>query len=232
MQVADGGDAASGGTEGETPTPDRIRDAAISRFGRDGFTAGLRAIAADAGVTAGLVVHHFGSKEGLRRACDERVLAVVRSQKEEATTTGSAAVLIAQLAEVEQFAPMALYLLRSLQAGGELAATLVEHMVRDGQEYLAAGEAAGVILPSRDPEGRARLLAYQALGGMLLWATTHPDYDSATFAASLRAYVEQVTVPALELFTQGLFVDRSMLDDYLMYVPDPPTDVDAAPPAS
>jgi AcrR family transcriptional regulator len=58
----------------------RLRDAAIARFGRDGFAVGLRAIAAHAGVTAALIVHHFGSKEGLRRACDEHVLAVVRAE--------------------------------------------------------------------------------------------------------------------------------------------------------
>ncbi len=231
MQATGDGAAAAGGVE--SLTADRIRDAAIMRFGRDGFTAGLRGIAADAGVTAGLVVHHFGSKDGLRRACDEHVLAVVRSHKEAATTSGSAAVLIAQMADVEQFAPMALYLLRSLQSGGELAAALVEHMVRDAQEYLAAGVEAGVVLPSRVPEARARLLAYQGLGGMLVWvATTHPDYEPATFAASLRTYVDQVAVPALELFTQGLFVDRSMLDDYLMYVPDPPSNGSAAQPAT
>lgn len=221
----------------EGGTPARIRDAAIARFGRDGFTAGLRTIATDAGVTAGLVVHHFGSKDGLRRACDEHVLATVRAQKSAATTTGSAAVLVAQLAEVERFAPIAQYLLRSLQTGGELAATLVEHLVADAQEYLAEGVEAGTVLPSRDPEGRARLLAYQALGGMLVWAATRPDHESASLATSIRAYLDHVTVPAIELFSQGLFTNRTMLDEYLMYVPDPPAggapdSDDAAPPAS
>lgn len=210
------------GPAGEVGTPERIRDAAIARFGRDGFTAGLRAVAADAGVTAGLVVHHFGSKDGLRLACDEYVLALIRSHKRAAATTGSAAVLIAQMAEVERFAPAVLYLLRSLQAGGTLAAAFVEHLVRDARDYLAAGVAAGVVRPSRDSEARARLLAYQAVGGMLLWFTVHPDLEPATFAATLRAYAEQMTMPALELFAQGLFVNRSLLDDYLMYVPDPP----------
>ncbi|WP_018215757.1 hypothetical protein [Salinispora vitiensis] len=37
-----------------------------------------------------------------------------------------------------------------------------------------------------------------------------------------------ITAPVLERFTQGLHVDRSMLDDYLMYVPDPPAAGDAA----
>jgi AcrR family transcriptional regulator len=213
-------------------TVDRIRDAAVARFGRDGFSVGLRAIAADAGVTAGLVVHHFGSKDGLRQACDEHVLAVIREEKTKATTDGSAAGLIAQLAEVERFAPMVLYVLRSLQAGGGLAAAFVEHMISDAQEYLEAGVAAGVVRPSRDPEARARWLAYQGVGGMLLWATLHPDFDPATFGVALREYLDQVTLPAIEVFTQGLLVDRSMLDDYLMYVPDPPAGGDAATSAS
>ncbi|HEX2134274.1 MAG TPA: TetR family transcriptional regulator [Actinophytocola sp.] len=206
-------------------TTERIRDAAIARFGRDGFGAGLRAVAADAGVTAGLVVHHFGSKERLRQACDEHVLAVMREQKTKALTDGTAGMLMAQLAEVEQYAPIVLYLLRSLQAGGELAVALIEQMTADAEEYLAAGEAAGVVRPSKDPAARTRYLAYQSAGGMLLWFTLHGSTaDDDAFAASFRRYVEEIAPPALELFTQGLLVDRSMLDDFLMYVPDPPAD--------
>src|SRR5690606_12209361 len=64
----------------------RIRDAAIARFARDGFGASLRTIAADAGVSAGLVVHHFGSKDGLRAACDTYVFEAVRDAKTEAVS--------------------------------------------------------------------------------------------------------------------------------------------------
>jgi TetR/AcrR family transcriptional regulator, regulator of cefoperazone and chloramphenicol sensitivity len=45
----------------------RIRDAAIEQFGEHGFGTGLRAIAEAAGVSAALVIHHFGSKQGLRQ---------------------------------------------------------------------------------------------------------------------------------------------------------------------
>jgi AcrR family transcriptional regulator len=45
---------------------DRLLDAARTRFASDGFDrASLRAIAADAGVDASLVRHHFGDKNGL-----------------------------------------------------------------------------------------------------------------------------------------------------------------------
>jgi TetR/AcrR family transcriptional regulator, regulator of cefoperazone and chloramphenicol sensitivity len=52
----------------------RVREAALVLFAEDGFAAtSLRAIAASAGVSPGLIVHHFGSKAGLRRAVDVEV---------------------------------------------------------------------------------------------------------------------------------------------------------------
>jgi AcrR family transcriptional regulator len=164
---ADGGDPA---------TAARIRDAAIVRFGRDVFTTGLRAIAEDAAVSPGLVVHYFGSKQGLRRACDEHVRAVIVAEKRAATTDGSAAQLLARLAEVERFAPITLYVVRSLREGGDLAVELFEDMIDDAAHYLEAGVAAGVIRPSRDPAARARVMAYQAMGSMLMWLTLHPEH--------------------------------------------------------
>lgn len=45
----------------------RIRDAALKHFTESGFAkATIRDIARTAGVSPGLVRHHFGSKEGLR----------------------------------------------------------------------------------------------------------------------------------------------------------------------
>lgn len=225
------GHARESRTGGDLTTAGRIRDAAIIRFGRDGFGVGLRVIAADAHVTAGLVIHHFGSKEGLRQVCDDHVLAVLREEKEKALVDGTAANLIARVAEVESFVPIVRYLMRSFQAGGDLARSLAEHMIADAEEYLAAGEAAGVVMPSRDRAARARFLAYQNVGGMLVWFALNSeadDGDDARFSASFRRYVEQIMFPALELYTQGLYVDRTMLDDYLMYVPDPPAGDDAA----
>jgi AcrR family transcriptional regulator len=211
------------GWDGEFATVSRIRDAAVQRFARDGFRAGLRAVAADAGVTAGLIVHHFGSKDGLRRACDEHVLAVVRDAKTKTLTDGSGSMLLTQMAQIEEYAPLVRYLLRSMQDGGALAREMTEHMIADADAYLSAGEAAGVIRPSRDRAARTRYLAYQATGSMLLWFSLHGTaVEPEDFAAQLRRYLEELAFPALELFTQGLLVDRSMLDEYLMYVPDPP----------
>ncbi|MFC7330539.1 TetR/AcrR family transcriptional regulator [Marinactinospora rubrisoli] len=64
----------------ETTSPDltaraRLRMAALHLFAERGFEAtSTRAIAAEAGVSHALLRHHFGSKDGLRRAVDEEVL--------------------------------------------------------------------------------------------------------------------------------------------------------------
>jgi AcrR family transcriptional regulator len=56
----------------------RIRDAALDQFAARGVKAAtLKDIADAAGVSVGLVQHHFGSKDGLREACDKHVRDVV-----------------------------------------------------------------------------------------------------------------------------------------------------------
>jgi TetR/AcrR family transcriptional regulator, regulator of cefoperazone and chloramphenicol sensitivity len=57
----------------------RIRDAAIERFADSGYRGtSVRDVARAADVSPGLVQHHFGTKEGLREACDAHVLEVLR----------------------------------------------------------------------------------------------------------------------------------------------------------
>ena len=128
----------------------RIRDAAIEQFGQHGFDVGLRTIAEAAGVSAALVIHHFGSKDGLRKACDDFVAEEIRSSKSEAIRSNDPATWLAQMAEIESYAPLTAYLVRSLQAGGELATMLWQRMTEDAEEYMAEGVRAGTIKPSRN----------------------------------------------------------------------------------
>lgn len=209
----------------------RIREAAVARYGREGFSVGLRAIAEDAGVSAALVLHHFGSKSGLRAECDAHVLAVIRASKERALTGGGVQDLLLQLASMDQYAPVVGYALRSLQAGGSLARDFVEQAAADAEAYTAAAVAAGTMRPSRDEAARARYLTVQGLGALLLDMTVNPPEDPTDVLAVLHGYRERMMLPAVELFTHGLMTDNTMLDAYLLYVGDPPTapDVDRSP---
>lgn len=191
----------------------RIRDAAIERFGEHGFSVGLRSIAEAAGVSAALVIHHFGSKDGLRKACDDYIAEEIRSEKSEAMRSSDPATWFAQLAEIESYAPMMAYLVRSMQSGGELGKMLMRRMVDNAESYLEEGVRAGTLKPSRDPQARARFLAITGGGGFLMYLQMH---DTPTdLRAVLRDYARDMLLPSLELYTEGLMADSTMYDAFL-----------------
>jgi AcrR family transcriptional regulator len=191
----------------------RIRDAAILRFGDQGFGVGLRSIAEAAGVSAALVIHHFGSKDGLRRACDAYVAEEIRNSKSEAMQSSDPATWFAAMAEIEEYAPMMAYLVRSMQSGGELARTLWHTMIDNAESYLDEGVRNGILKPSRDPKARARYLAITGGGGFLLYIQMHET--PTDLRTVLRDYANDMVLPALELYTNGLMTDGHMYDAFL-----------------
>ncbi|CQD19370.1 transcriptional regulator [Mycobacterium lentiflavum] len=191
----------------------RIRDAAIEQFGQHGFGVGLRSIAEAAGVSAALVIHHFGSKEGLRKACEDYIAEEIYNSKSEALRSNDPATWFAQMAEIEAYAPLMAYLVRSMQTGGELANMLWRRMIDNTYDYMEEGVRAGTIKPSRDPHARARYLGITGGGGFLLYLQMH---DTPTdLRAVLRDYAREMVLPALEIYTGGLMTDRTMYDAFL-----------------
>lgn len=193
-------------------TTARIRDAAIDLFGRDGFGTGVRAIATAAGVSPALVIHHFGSKEGLRKACDTYVTEVIREAKSETLRTHDPAAWFGALAEIEEFAPLMAYLVRTMQTGGELARTLWRTMIDNAEQYMDEGVRAGTVKPSRDPKARALFLALSSGGAFMLYLQLH---DGADLRTVLRDYARDMVLPALEVYTQGLLADSTMYDAFV-----------------
>jgi AcrR family transcriptional regulator len=191
----------------------RIRDAAIEQYGEHGFGIGIRAIAKSAAVSPGLVIHHFGSKDGLRKACDDYVAEMIRTTKSESLQTSDPAAWFGQMAEIESFAPMMAYLVRSMQSGGDLAKMLWRTMIDNAEGYIDEGVRAGTIKPSRDPKARALFLAMSGGGGFMLYLQMH---DNPTdIRAVLHDYAQDMLLPALEVYTQGLMTDSTMYDAFL-----------------
>ena len=68
----------------------RLRDAGIALIAEGGTRAlTARAVSERAGVSQGLVRHHFGSMAGLLQACDEHVAEEIRSGKRDAIDPSS-----------------------------------------------------------------------------------------------------------------------------------------------
>jgi AcrR family transcriptional regulator len=191
----------------------RIRDAAIEQFGQHGFAVGLRTIAEAAGVSAALVIHHFGSKDGLRKACDDYIAEEIRSGKSEAMRSTDPATWFAQMAEIESYAPLMAYLVRSMHTGGDLAKTLWQKMIDDAEKYLDDGVRTGLLKPSRDPRARAKYLSITGGGGFLLYLQMHEN--PTDLRAVLRDYARDMVLPALEIYTHGLMADNTMYDAFL-----------------
>ena len=117
------------------------------------------------------------------------------------------------MAEIESYAPMMRYLVRSMQSGTELAKTFWRRMLENAEEYLEEGVRAGTLKGSRDPAARAKFLGLTGGGGFLLYLQMH---DNPTdMAAVLHDYGEDMVLPALEVYTKGLMTDSTMYDAFV-----------------
>jgi AcrR family transcriptional regulator len=204
---------------GDRPVSDltaraRIRDAAIDCFAAEGFGASFRTIAERAGVSPGLITHHFGSKEALRAECDAAVLRAYGELK-----TGAVEMTPAQMmglvAEPGRGATLAVYMLRAIHAGGQPARDFLEHMVDEMRPVMARAVETGMVRPSRDEEARLRYLTATTMGALLVHFATTPPATPDEFVASLHAHQRDQILPQLELLTEGVFADPSILDGYL-----------------
>lgn len=199
----------------------RIRDAAIDLFATEGFDVTVRAIAARAGVSAGLITHHFGAKDALRAECDAEVLRRYHSLKSEAVADPGG-YLAERLAVPGPAAVLLVYLLRAIHAGGPPARDFLASLLDHTRAIMAESVASGLVRPSRDEEARLRHLTHQTVGAMLVQFVTSPGLTPDEFVASLRAEQQDSVLAVLELYSEGLFTSSAMLDDYLRYLWEPP----------
>ena len=204
------------GASDDLTTKARIRDAAIAHIAQVGFReATVRAIAAAAGVSPGLVVHHFGSKEGLRQSCDEYVTDTFRAYVQDKSDSVSVARILTELsaeADSTGLATLTAYCVRALIDGGELAQQLFDAVLQDTVLAMRLGVESGLIRPAEDEPGRARMLAATSLGAALMARYMYPEEpDPVAIQRRLRI---DVTLPGLELYTYGLFTDSSLLAEY------------------
>jgi AcrR family transcriptional regulator len=156
---------------GEPPVEDltaraRIRNAALRLYADVGpEKATIREIAKIAGVSAGLVRHHFGSKEALRDACDSYVLDQLMDAKQQAVVgnqVGSLTFLQAAHPRVMLFHR---YLTRAMIDGSPAAAALFDRMVDIAEQWIARHNP-GV---SADPRAYAAVLVAMQTGPTILY---------------------------------------------------------------
>jgi AcrR family transcriptional regulator len=191
----------------ERPARERILDAAIARFAAHGVAGtSLKVIAEQAEVSQALIVHHFGSKDGLRDACDTHVLGVIRDQMRIAAAEGRDLDVLAAFRRRQQAQAHALpYLARALSEGGPAAVALVDELAEETLRSMEQGVADGTYVATVHPRERALVLLIWSLGAVTLHEHVQRllSADLAGEPADLLPYLRGAT----ELLTDGLFND-------------------------
>lgn len=126
----------------------RIRDAALAEFATHGYHATtMRGIAAAAGVSTGLVQHHFTSKEALRAACDDAVIDAFRRRLTAAAESGDLgdADFLASLYETSP--PLLRYLARTMVDQTPAASYVFDQLTAGAEDFLTT------TFPDRFPAG-------------------------------------------------------------------------------
>jgi AcrR family transcriptional regulator len=186
---------------------ERILLAAIDLFGRQGFDGtSVRQVASTAGVSAALVMHHFGSKASLREACDDHVLAFLRSEKSRVLLgTVDFDSVRGYLADHPEVVPISRYLDQALTRRDAASRTLFNRMIDDGAANLRLGEEQGVVRASDDPEARAAVLtAWSASMRLFGDQVAERLGGSSLLDAAVAERVKDVT---LDLYENGLLTD-------------------------
>lgn len=192
----------------------RIRDAAIDLFSLEGFDVPLRRIAEHAGVSAALVIHHFGSKAGLREACDAHVLADYVTGKDlgqESMRNGSAMDVFAGLG---RYGPLLGYLRHTIREGAEPARRIVEAMIADADARTPDAVDDGTLTPVADITARNRFLVLSMLSTVALYDLIDPERGAGTGTELMARMSDDVFLPMLEVYTHGYLRDTSIYDDF------------------
>jgi AcrR family transcriptional regulator len=155
-----------------------IRNAALKLFAELGPDAvSVRQIAAAAGVSPALVLHHFGSKAGLRAAVDAHVVDRLGDlvDGEEASETAREIATGSPASIGEIFAryfppddPLPDYLRRQLLAADDAGTAMVRTWFEVSRQMFDQMVAAGLARESADPDVRAAFMLGADLALLLL----------------------------------------------------------------
>jgi AcrR family transcriptional regulator len=186
---------------------DRIRTAALKSFATYGASGtSLRTVAASAGVSLGLVQHHFATKAGLIKAVDDYVLAqllipISQPISERADSIGEMSDRITRL--LAEQPEMADYVARALIDGSPLGVSIFDALVGFGTARWNQRGERGESRPDIDMTWAVVNSLVLALGTIVLRAHIDRNLpEPMTSPAQLQRWHASTTM----LLREGLFL--------------------------
>ncbi|MCB2175422.1 MAG: TetR/AcrR family transcriptional regulator; helix-turn-helix transcriptional regulator [Actinomycetales bacterium] len=158
-----------------------LRDTALTLFAERGVDGvSVRDVASAAGVSPGLVVHHFGTKDALRQAVDDHVFGLMETMLEAAASEldpgqmagpdagGLAAGIAGLFAQyLPPDSPVPAYVRRLLMSG-DAGRALFRRWFDMTVAMIHAWTATGLLRPTSDPEAMAAFLLLNDLAVFLM----------------------------------------------------------------
>ena len=150
-------------------TAARIRQAGLELFAEQGVAAtSVRAIATRADVSPALILHHFGSKDGLRQAIDDHVIAFIGETLDEFSAHATDEAGINAFARIANQPAIVEYAARSIVSDGDAGAALFDRIVAVGLEGFEQMRQLGFLKDLDNPRMVALYIISADIGVLLL----------------------------------------------------------------
>ncbi|BBE33337.1 TetR family transcriptional regulator [Sphingosinicella microcystinivorans] len=183
----------------------QLLKAGMKLFAERGFAAvGLREIAAEAGVSLGLVRTHFGSKDGLREAIDAHVLEEIRALYATVLDHSSVEALEQAVEDALDWIPRdrdaLMYARMSLMERTPGSQALFDEMLAVMRQFIDNNARLGFLQPDVDREWAAIYMVFDFIGPAIIEPFAQHSLGESMYAKTM---ITRRNAFMTRLFTRG-----------------------------
>ena len=150
-------------------TKERLIDIATKAFSESGFAAtSLRSIAKLAGVSPALLVHHFGSRDGLIEQCIMRGLGLWVAEKQSFVDVSLSTALAQWQGAIDKHGPKLQFFRQVLLSGGPAADMLFRRMVQEAEIMIRTEQSKGKMRKTENVSDLALIMTLHGLAPLVL----------------------------------------------------------------
>lgn len=189
----------------DAPGRRHLLDAGMRLFAERGFAGvGLREIAAEAGVSLGLVRTHFGSKDGLRDAIDEYVLGEIKRLYATVIEHSGAGALTKAVEDALDWIPrdrvVLMYARMALMEKTPGSQALFDQLLAIMRQFIETNAKRGLLQPDVDREWAAIYLLFDFIGPAIIEPFAKPAFGKSMYSKPMISARNAFMVRA---FTRG-----------------------------
>ncbi|WBX85318.1 TetR/AcrR family transcriptional regulator [Sphingosinicella microcystinivorans] len=189
----------------EAPGRRQLLKAGMKLFAERGFAAvGLREIAAEAGVSLGLVRTHFGSKDGLREAIDAHVLEEIRALYAAVLEHSSVEVLEQAVEDALDWIPRdrdaLMYARMSLMERTPGSQALFDEMLAVMRQFVDNNARLGFLQADVDREWAAIYMVFDFIGPAVIEPFAQQAFGKSMYSKTM---ISERNAFMIRLFTRG-----------------------------